>query len=569
MTLLLALWLSIASDLTRAADTGNFSGVVLLAQDGKPVLLKAWGANNKNDTKFNLGSINKIFTQVAIGQLAQAGKLGLDDNVRKHLPDYPSPIADRITIRQLIEHRSGMGDFFGPEYLATPPAKIRKLSDYLPLFVNKPLEFEPGTDQRYSNAGFIVLGLIIERESGRSYYDFVRDHIFKPAGMKDTDSYAIDEKVPNRATALTKHESTELPGRGSSAGGGYSTAGDLLRFAQALRSGKLLDEKWTGWVFRDDKQRKLAIAGGSPGVNAVMLIGSPYALVVLSNLDPPAAEQIAQASGLAPRRSERRQAEPEEVLISGPVDIPMTFERHVPVIEAKLNGKGPFKFEVDTGFGGMIEVSPALAQQLAMPVVGEAVTGDPTGRAPKKVRVMRAESFDVDKVHFGGVDVVEGRNSEVDGIIGLNLFRSLLVTFDYPNSRFQLHGGALPADAMAYSAEHGVPSVEIDVAGQKFNVDIDSGSPGEVTLPLSAAKTLPLASEPVVVGRGMTADGPFEVLAAPLKGDVHVGTITLTNPHIDFVSVFPHGNIGSRFLKGRAVTFDPKNGRLAFARPSS
>src|SRR4029077_18041 len=180
---------------------------------------------------------------------------------RKHLPDYPSPIADKVTIRQLIEHRSGMGDFFGPEYLATPPSKIRKLSDYLPLFVNKPLEFEPGTDQRYSNAGYIVLGLIIERESGRSYYDYVRDHIFKPAGMKDTDSYAIDEKVPNRAVALTKHESTELPGRGSSAGGGYSTAGDLLRFAQALRSGKLLDEKWTGWVFRDDKQRKLAIAG--------------------------------------------------------------------------------------------------------------------------------------------------------------------------------------------------------------------------------------------------------------------------------------------------------------------
>ena len=567
MTLFLALWLSIASDLTRAADAAHFSGVILLAEDGKPVLLKAWGANNHTDTKFNLGSINKIFTQVAIGQLAQAGKLALDDNVRKHLPDYPSPIADKITIRQLVEHRSGMGDFFGPEYMATPPSKIRKLSDYLPLFVNKPLEFEPGTDRRYSNAGYIVLGLIIERETGQSYYDYVRDHIFKPLGMKNTDSYFLDENVPNRATPITKREKAELPGRGSSAGGGYSTAGDLLRFAQGLRAGKLLDQERTDWVFRGEKERSLAIAGGAPGINAVLRIGSPYTLVVLSNLDPPAAQQIAQASGLVPRREAREAPEPDEVLISGPVDVPMTFDGHVPVIEAKLNGKGPFRFEVDTGFGGLVEVSPAIALQLALPVVGEVLTGDPTGRAPKKARLMRAESLDLDKLHLGGINVVEGPAREVDGIIGLNLFHSLLVTFDYPGNRFQVRGGALPAGAMAYSAEHGVPSIEIEVAGQKFKVDIDSGSPGEVTLPLSAAKSLPLASEPVVVGRGMTADGPFEVLGAKLNGDVHVGATTLTNPRIDFIGVFPHGNVGSRLLRKSVVTFDPKNRRLAIVAP--
>jgi len=233
--------------------------------------------------------------------------------------------------------------------------------------------------------------------------------------------------------------------------------------------------------------------------------------------------------------------------ISGPVDVPMTFDGHVPVIEAKINGKGPFRFEVDTGFGGQVEVSPAIAQQLALPVVGEAQTGDPSGRAPKKVRVMKAESFDVDKVHFGAINVVEGGHSEADGIIGLNLFRSLLVTFDYPNSRFQVRSGALPASAMAYSAEHGVPTIEIDVAGQKFKVD--------------------LASEAVVVGRGMTADGPFEVLGAKLNGEVHVGTTTLTNPRIDFVSVFPHGNVGSRLLRKSVVTFDPQNQRLAISAP--
>src|SRR5438132_1750687 len=137
---------SLVSAIVAAADK-NFSGVVLLAENGNPILLRAWGDGIRVDTKFNLGSINKIFTQVAIGQLAAAGKLSLTDTIRKHLPDYPSPVADKITIQQLVEHKSGLGDFFGPEYLAVPPSSIRKLSDYLPLFVNKPLEFEPGTSQ--------------------------------------------------------------------------------------------------------------------------------------------------------------------------------------------------------------------------------------------------------------------------------------------------------------------------------------------------------------------------------------------------------------------------------------
>ncbi len=573
----------------RAAAQDLFSGVVLLADDGKPILSRAWGyadaeqkVPNREDTKFNLGSINKIFTQVAIGQLAAAGKLSLDDTVRKHLPDYPSPAADKITIQQLIEHRSGLGDFFGPEFQKSP-SSIRKISDYLPLFASKPLEFEPGTSQRYSNAGYIVLGLIIERLSGESYYDYVREHIFKPAGMSSTDSFAVDADVPNRATGLTKRgpngplparqsNAAMLPGRGSSAGGGYSTASDLFRFAQALRTDKLLPKKWTDWVFHGNEPRGLAIAGGAPGINASLAIGSPYTLVVLSNYDPPSAEEIARAArplmGLpeTQRRAGGRQSEPDEVIIRGPVDLPMTFVRHIPVIEAKVNGKGPFRFAVDTGFGGMVAVSAALAQQLAMPVVAEDISGDPSGRSPKTVRVMHAESVDVDTAHFGSLDVMERSGAmmnDVDGIIGLNLFRGLLVTFDYPKSRFKLTGGSLPAaEALAYTAEHGVPTVEIDVNGRTMKADIDSGSPAEVTLPLREAKSLALDGEPAVVGRGMTADGPFDVYAATLQGNVRVGAITLTNPRIDFVDVFPIGNLGSRFLKTMAVTFDPANRRV-------
>src|SRR5947199_5741295 len=109
------------------------------------------------------------------------------------------------------------------------------------------------------------------------------------------------------------------------------------------------------------------------------------------------------------------------------------------------------------------------------------MTGDPTGRNPRRVKMMRAESVDVDAVHFGGVEVTESlRERDVDGIIGLNLFRSLLLTLDYPKSRFQLRVGQMPADAMSYTvAGGGVPAIDIDVNGRKFKADIDSGSPAE------------------------------------------------------------------------------------------
>lgn len=573
----------------RAAADDKFSGVVVLAKDGQPVLERAYGfanpatkAKNRIDTKFNLGSINKIFTQVAIAQLAEAGKLSLSDTVRKHLPDYPSPVADKITIQQLVEFRSGLGDFFGPEFMAAPPSKIRTLADYLPLFANKPLLFEPGTDQRYSNAGYIVLGLIIERASGQSYYDYVREHIFKPAGMTSSDSFAIDDNVPNRAVGLTSHGAPqrhpnveEMPGRGSSAGGGYSNAPDMLRFAKALSDNKLLPPKWTEWIFKGP-EHNLGIAGGAPGVNSALLIEPPYTLVVLSNYDPPAAEEIARAARpliggkMAQRRVAPGDEEPDEVLIRGPVDLTFTLAHHVPVIEAKINGKGPFRFAVDTGFGGMMEVSPKLAADLNMPVIGETLSGDPSGRNPIHVTIHSAESVDVGGLHLGGVKVGENPRMvlpDVDGMIGLSLFRSLLVTFDYPNGKMSIRGGKLPeAESMPYTLDHGIPAIEIEVNGKPQRVHLDGGSPALVTLPRSAAATLTLAEEPRVVGHGRTADGEFDVYSAPLAGEVRIGNIALTNPRLDFVDVFPIGNVGYRFFKDLAVTYDPGSKRVRFVK---
>jgi D-alanyl-D-alanine carboxypeptidase len=310
------------------ADSGEFSGVVLLAKDGKPFFLEAYGlANrdfavpNRTDTKFNLGSINKVFTQTAIAQLAAAGKLSLSDTVRKLLPDYPSAAADRITVQELVTMSSGLGDIFGKRYDATPKARLRTLSDFLPLFADDPLLFEPDTSRRYSNAGYIVLGLIIERVSGEPYHDYVRRHVFEPAGMKNSDAYPQDAVVQNRAVGYTRDGDDgqpqqgpprvnvyALPARSSSAGGGYATAADLLAFDVAMRHDVLLPPAWTDWFYTDKSTAPVAgagrgkrsggggFAGGTAGVNAVIEtdLDSGYTVVVLSNLDPPSAERVAK-----------------------------------------------------------------------------------------------------------------------------------------------------------------------------------------------------------------------------------------------------------------------------------
>jgi CubicO group peptidase (beta-lactamase class C family) len=580
----------------KAAAEDRFSGVVMLAKDGQPVVTKAWGyadpaktIPNKTDTKFNLGSINKFFTKVAIGQLAAAGKLSLSDTIRKHLPDYPLPAADKITIEQLVEHRSGLGDIFGEKFMGSH-AKLRTLADYEQLFANDPLLFEPGTEQKYSNAGYVVLGLIIEKVSGQSYYDYVRDHITKPLGMNDTASYAVDENVANRATGLTKRgpdgplperraNTNTLPARGSSAGGGYSTAADLLRFANALAAGKLLPERWTNWVFTNDfegKGRNLGIAGGAPGTNALVEIEPPYTLIVLSNFDPPSAEQIGQAVrpllGVAPMRRVHAGAPepPGEVLIGGRTELPMAFARHVPVIEAKVNGKGPFRFAFDTGFAGVLMVSSGAAKDLGLNAAGEMMAGDPSGKNGRVIRQAQVESFDAGSVHLGdflaGID--DGpRLDGTDGVVGLKMFHSLIVTFDYPGKKIVINGGKLPANdphVLKYRAEDGIPEIDIDVAGTKVSTHIDSGSPALLSVPLSLAKSLPLDAEPRVVGHARTTSNEFDIYGATLKGEAHVGDVTVANPRVDFVEIFPVGNIGSRFLSQYVVTFDPANQLVRF-----
>ena len=286
----------------KAAAADAFSGVVLVAHNGTPVFLEAYGladreakVPNRTDTKFNIGSINKSFTSLAVRRLAAEGKINLDDPIRKYLPDYPNAdAAAKVTVRHLLDMTSGIGDFFGERYEATPKEKIRLLKDYLPLFADRPLEFEPGARNLYSNGGYVVLGLIVEKASGADYYTYVREHIFKPAGMLDTDSFEKDASVKNRAVGYTgngparKRNYETLPGKGSSAGGGYSTAADLLKYVIALNKG-------TFGSAAPELQGGFGIAGGAPGLNAAVEWDPQrgYAIIVMANLDPPAAESVA------------------------------------------------------------------------------------------------------------------------------------------------------------------------------------------------------------------------------------------------------------------------------------
>jgi D-alanyl-D-alanine carboxypeptidase len=292
--------------LDSLAKAGQFSGVAVVAKNGVPVFQRAYGmadrergvANNP-ETAFNLGSINKIFTQIAILQLRAAGKLDLDSTLATYWPDYPNKeVARKITIRQLMRHTSGIGGTIFDSPAGGKRNDIRTLRDYLPLFVNQPLAFEPGTRNAYSNAGYVVLGLVIERLSADDYYTYVREHIFKPARMTRTGSFVVDSLPPNTAIGYTRGDedaptttplrpnSQDLPGRGSSAGGGYSTAQDLVKFVQALREQRIPNGLPAG----------LGIAGGSGGMNAIVEGGLPggYDLIVLANLDPPAAERVAR-----------------------------------------------------------------------------------------------------------------------------------------------------------------------------------------------------------------------------------------------------------------------------------
>ncbi len=189
------------------AATDAFSGVVLVAGKGRTIYQRAAGLADRElgtpmtlDTRLELASVTKLFTRIAILQLAQAGRLSLTDTVGRFLPEYPNPVVRaRVTVDQLLRHRSGVGSFWNERFRARR-AEVRTVTDYLTLFQNDSLLFEPGTDEAYSNGGYVLLGAIIERVSGQEYHAYLEEHVFRPAGMTHTVPY--DRRAPPRDAAV-------------------------------------------------------------------------------------------------------------------------------------------------------------------------------------------------------------------------------------------------------------------------------------------------------------------------------------------------------------------------------
>lgn len=251
---------TLQSHCERLASKEDFSGAVLLAKDGRVLFQRAYGLANRNygvanrvDTKFNLASIGKMFTAVAVLRLVEQGRLKLDDRLVKVVPDYANrAVAEQVTVAQLLTHTSGMGNYW--EALAKRPSpSVASVKEALALFVGDPLATAPGKFS-YSNDGYVVLGLIVERLTGEDYFAHVRRTIFEPLGMRNTDAYRLDEVTPNIAVGYARD--LERPGvwrnnqfaeifRGSPAGGSYSTLADMHAFAEGLRSNRLLGAEMT------------------------------------------------------------------------------------------------------------------------------------------------------------------------------------------------------------------------------------------------------------------------------------------------------------------------------------
>jgi CubicO group peptidase (beta-lactamase class C family) len=312
---------ALSNQIDQAARDDQFSGTVLVARNGKVLFEKAAGLANREsksavrlDTRFRLGSMNKMFTAIATLQLIEAGKLAFDDTIAKHIPEYPNKdLASKVTVRHLLTHTGGTGDIFGPEFTKNRLA-LKEHADYVNLFGARALLFQPGSRYQYSNYGFVLLGRIIEKAGGMSYYDYVRTRIYEPAGMQSTDSLPETENVANRAAGYLRangawaSNADTLPWRGMAAGGGYSTSGDLLRFALALESGKLISKSMLAEATTAQSQqygygfavqgngplKNFGHSGGAPGMNGDLRIypETGYVLIGLSNLDPPAAGRV-------------------------------------------------------------------------------------------------------------------------------------------------------------------------------------------------------------------------------------------------------------------------------------
>jgi len=281
-------------------------------------------------------------------------------------------------------------------------------------------------------------------------------------------------------------------------------------------------------------------------------------VIVLSNYDEPIAEEVGKAVFKMMRgggaAGSGRQA----------VTVPMQVIDHQPAVDVGIEGQGPFLFLIDTGAADAGMIHAELAEHLGLEVVLNSEIRD----------VVRVGELKLGDRTWNDLEMLvaprDPGDRGIDGILGFRLFEDSLLTLDYPASELRVTDGALPAadgrEILEFTDDQGIPTIELDVAGRKVRADLDSGSMGGLMLPTSIAAELPLGAEPAVIGSARTSFNEFDILAAPLDGDLRVGRHRMERPQMQFASIFPRGNVGSEFLEHFTLTFDQANRRVRFAR---
>jgi len=289
-----------------------FSGVILLAKDGKIIFDKAYGfadreskIRNNLNTEYRLASVSKLFTIVTVLKLYDEGKLSMDDNLGKYLEGFSNDISEKVKIRHLLTMTAGFGNFMSTEEYFNSRSGLRSLNDDISIIRKEKLLFEPGSNNQYSNSGFVLLGGIIEKITGKSYFEYVKNTILIPAGMNNT-YFSDTSRGTNEAVGYQRdlfkgdYDKDIVKFPSTPAANALSTADDLLKFAlKVCTTNDIISEKAKILFFSDydtnykedwntlksNTKKDFAWVGSLPGVSTLLIhsVGEEITVVVLSN----------------------------------------------------------------------------------------------------------------------------------------------------------------------------------------------------------------------------------------------------------------------------------------------
>ncbi|MCP3741874.1 serine hydrolase domain-containing protein [Rossellomorea sp. BNER] len=318
----------LSSVVKEIVDKVDFSGTVILKDEEDVVYQSAFGYANRAekqpntvDTRFGIASGCKLFTAIGICQLVEKGVISFQSRLKDCLEmEFPN-FDEKITIHHLLTHSSGVPDYFDEDVMEDfedlwkerPMYLLKSLEDFLPMFQKQPMMFKPGNRFHYNNAGFILLGLVIEQQTGRRFTEYIETEIFKRCGMEDSGYFSLDQLPGNTAFGYIDHEDEgtwrtntySIPIKGGADGGAYITSPDMIKLWEGLLEYKLLSENYTNlllkphicvkeesyygygvWINkREDKIFKYHVMGYDPGVSfhSSVYPKSGFKLVVPSN----------------------------------------------------------------------------------------------------------------------------------------------------------------------------------------------------------------------------------------------------------------------------------------------